>query len=70
MVTRRTLSFRLGGFFGIGLLVNTWAARISSGSNISEAGKSGQVRPNRISRAIRHDTTMNKASARSILSRL
>ena len=70
MATRRTMSFRLGGSFGMGLFVNTCAARISSGSNINEAGNSGQVRPSRISRAMRQDTTMNSVSARSIFSRL
>ena len=70
MATRRTLSFRLGSSFGMGLFVNTCAARISSGSNLNEAGNSGQLRPGRISRAMRQDTTMNSVSARSISSGL
>ena len=42
MATRRTTSLSEGGAEGEGLFVNTYAALISSGANISEAGKSGQ----------------------------
>ena len=70
IATRRTTSLSEGGAEGKGLFVNTYAALISSGANISEAGKSGQVRPSCINRAIRQDTTMNSANARSILARL
>lgn len=64
----RTTSFSCGGLSGEVFLLRMKAAFHSSGSNSSPASRSGQVRPKRMRRAMRHATTMNTASARSMRS--
>lgn len=66
MATRRTPALSEGGTEGDGLLVNTYAALISSGANISQAGKSGPVRPNRINRV--SGISAERSASRSSLS--
>jgi len=68
LATSRTTSFSRGDLSGGAFLLRMKAAFHSSGSNSSPASRSGQVRPSRMRRAMRHATTMNTASARSMRS--